>query len=327
MPTPCGEVRGTIDAHMHMMAFEFLGGSAHCGRPWHPYGAPYALVDCPDHATGVAPLETALKRQGAPRPGRLADVQGLAGPQVADPRVLLLQVARARLAGRPARLREPARRQRRRCASSIRSSATAATRWTRVRLEAERMRELQDYIDAQNGGPGKGWFRIVKDPFEARRVISEGKLAVVMGIEVSQALRLRRRTTAGRRARRRRSTASSPRSTTWASARWSSSTSSTTRSAASPATSGEHRRRHQQRQPLRDRPFWDMQTCDDEPRGRPPAALDRTATTTDASSPTASTRSCRPGTAPIYPAPPHCNEYGPDRARRAPRQPDDRQRA
>ena len=61
MPTPFGEVRGTIDGHMHMMAFEFLGGNAHCGRPWHPYGAPYALVDCPDHVTGVAPLETALK--------------------------------------------------------------------------------------------------------------------------------------------------------------------------------------------------------------------------------------------------------------------------
>jgi hypothetical protein len=44
-----GEVRGLIDAHMHMMAFEFLGGRAHCGRPWHPFGAPYALVDCVDH--------------------------------------------------------------------------------------------------------------------------------------------------------------------------------------------------------------------------------------------------------------------------------------
>ena len=44
-----GEVRGLIDAHMHMMAFEFLGGRAHCGRPWHRYGVAYALVDCPDH--------------------------------------------------------------------------------------------------------------------------------------------------------------------------------------------------------------------------------------------------------------------------------------
>jgi hypothetical protein len=54
-----------------------------------------------------------------------------------------------------------------------------------VRLQAKRLRELERYIDAQSGGPGEGWFRIVTDPFEARRVINAGKLAVVMGIEVS----------------------------------------------------------------------------------------------------------------------------------------------
>lgn len=43
--------------------------------------------------------------------------------------------------------------------------------------------QLQDYVDAQEGGPGKGWFRIVKDPTEARRVINDGKLAVVPGLE------------------------------------------------------------------------------------------------------------------------------------------------
>src|SRR3712207_7427704 len=54
-----------------------------------------------------------------------------------------------------------------------------------VRLEHQRIHELQDYIDAQYGGPGLGWFRIVDDPFEARRIMNAGKLAVVLGIEVS----------------------------------------------------------------------------------------------------------------------------------------------
>jgi hypothetical protein len=45
--------------------------------------------------------------------------------------------------------------------------------------------QVQDYIDAQEGGPGKGWYRIVKDPFEARAVINEGKLAVIPGLEFS----------------------------------------------------------------------------------------------------------------------------------------------
>lgn len=44
---------------------------------------------------------------------------------------------------------------------------------------------MEDYIDAQEGGPGKGWFRIVDSPAQARDVIREGKLAVVLGIETA----------------------------------------------------------------------------------------------------------------------------------------------
>src|SRR5204862_4829670 len=44
---------------------------------------------------------------------------------------------------------------------------------------------LERYIDAQSGGPGKGWFRVVKTPAEARAVINQGKLAVILGIETS----------------------------------------------------------------------------------------------------------------------------------------------
>ena len=55
-----------------------------------------------------------------------------------------------------------------------------------VRLQARRMREMENYIDAQAGGPGKGFYRIVTDPYQARRVVNEGKMAVIMGIEVSE---------------------------------------------------------------------------------------------------------------------------------------------
>ena len=48
---------------------------------------------------------------------------------------------------------------------------------------------MQDWIDAQHGGPGKGWFRIVTSPQQAREVIEEGKLAVVLGIETSDLFR------------------------------------------------------------------------------------------------------------------------------------------
>lgn len=43
---------------------------------------------------------------------------------------------------------------------------------------------LQAEIDQENGGPGKGWYRIVRDPEEAGKIISEGKLAVILGTEL-----------------------------------------------------------------------------------------------------------------------------------------------
>jgi hypothetical protein len=55
-----------------------------------------------------------------------------------------------------------------------------------VHIQSRDLYALQDYVDAQSGGPGKGWFRIVTDPFAARRVINAGKLAVIEGIEVSR---------------------------------------------------------------------------------------------------------------------------------------------
>lgn len=51
--------------------------------------------------------------------------------------------------------------------------------------QVEYLKDIQDYVDAQFGGPGKGFFRIVGNPSEARQVIAEGKLAVVPGLEFS----------------------------------------------------------------------------------------------------------------------------------------------
>lgn len=55
-----------------------------------------------------------------------------------------------------------------------------------IDLQILRLHEMQDYIDAQAGGPGKGFFRLVTTPQEARQVIADGKMAVLMGIEASE---------------------------------------------------------------------------------------------------------------------------------------------
>jgi hypothetical protein len=52
-----------------------------------------------------------------------------------------------------------------------------------IALQRQLVLDLQDYIDAQEGGPGKGFFRIVYSSAEARRVIEDGRMAVVLGTE------------------------------------------------------------------------------------------------------------------------------------------------
>lgn len=63
--------------------------------------------------------------------------------------------------------------------------------------EAMYMYDVQNYVDAQEGGPGKGWFRIVRSPTEARQVIADGKLAVILGLEFSNLFHCRVQFTPG----------------------------------------------------------------------------------------------------------------------------------
>ncbi|HYH89206.1 MAG TPA: Coagulation factor 5/8 type domain-containing protein [Solirubrobacteraceae bacterium] len=185
-----GEVRGLIDGHMHMMAFEFLGGRIHCGRPWHPYGVAAAMVDCPDHEPGGtgAAAENVLSYGD---PTHRHDTVGW--PTFKD------WPSHASLTHEQSYYRWLERSWRagqRIFVNLLVDNAVlcdlyplkknSCNEMDGVRLQARRIHELQDYIDAQNGGPGKGWFRIVDSPYEARRVINDGKLAVILGIEVSK---------------------------------------------------------------------------------------------------------------------------------------------
>ena len=187
--TPYGETAGYIDAHLHMMAFEFLGGRARCGRPWHPYGVTYALVDCPDHEPGGrgALLEDIVSGHtpgaghdtvGWPTFGYWPNYDSLTHEQV-----YWKWLERAWRGGL------------RMTTTLLVDNGVLCEVWAYkknscnemdgIRLQAQRLHEFERYIDAQYGGPGHGWLRIVTDPFEARRIVNAGKLAVVMGIEVS----------------------------------------------------------------------------------------------------------------------------------------------
>jgi hypothetical protein len=187
--SPEGDVRGTIDAHAHVTAFEFIGGDFHCGRPWHPLGIPYALPDCASIHWGTNGAAQDFLDYGAPV--HVHDTVGWptfrSWPKptgLSTEGDYYTGIERAWKAGLRVLVTELVDNEA--LCSIMTKRHNPCNDMDAVRLQAKDLHELQDYVDAQSGGPGKGWFRIVTDPFEARRVINEGKLAVVEGIEVSR---------------------------------------------------------------------------------------------------------------------------------------------
>ena len=53
-----------------------------------------------------------------------------------------------------------------------------------IQIQVAAMKEMAEYINTQAGGVGKGWLQIVYSSAEARQVIAENKLAVILGVEV-----------------------------------------------------------------------------------------------------------------------------------------------
>lgn len=181
------EVRGYVDAHTHGMAFEFLGGRAHCGKPWDPFGVAVALVDCPDHTvTGGygAVLEAAVSKIPTHDPVGWPTFKDWPAPDsLTHEGTYYRWLERAWRGGQ--RLFVNLLVENNQLCQIYPLKKNSCDDMDSVRLQAKRMFQMQDYIDAQFGGPGKGFYRIVRSPFEARKVINQGKLAVVMGIETS----------------------------------------------------------------------------------------------------------------------------------------------
>ncbi len=185
--SPFQEVRGFVDAHTHGMAFEFLGGSVHCGRPWHRYGVAYALVDCPDHTlTGGngAALEAVLSGNPTHDPVGWPTFKDWPAPgSLTHEGTYYRWMERAWRGGQ--RLFVNLLVENNKLCQIYPLKRNSCDDMDSIRLQARDMYRFQDYIDAQFGGPGKGFYRIVRTPSQARRVINDGKMAVVMGIETS----------------------------------------------------------------------------------------------------------------------------------------------
>ena len=189
--TPYEEVLGYNDAHLHSMAFEFLGGRARCGRPWHRYGVQYALRGCREHEIAggrAAVLENVLAgrdmAQGHDTNSGWPTFKDWPKPEALTyEQVYYKWLERSWRAG--LRMYTNLLVDNNQLCKLYPYKKHGCNEMDGVRLQYKRIQQFQDYIDAQSGGPGEGWFRIVTDPFEARRVMNAGKLAVVLGIEVS----------------------------------------------------------------------------------------------------------------------------------------------
>ncbi|HTE63269.1 MAG TPA: Coagulation factor 5/8 type domain-containing protein, partial [Solirubrobacteraceae bacterium] len=185
-----GRVGGLVEGHMHWMTYEYLGGRFHCGRPWHPYGIAYALPDCSsiEGPGGVAaPFQNFLNYGNPAQPH---DTRGY--PALTEWKASNLTyegtywrwIQRAWLGG--LRLMVMSVNENRVLCELQANRQTDCDEMATVRRGFRALHELQDYVDAQAGGPGRGFFQIVTDPYEARRVINEGRMAVVLEIEVSE---------------------------------------------------------------------------------------------------------------------------------------------
>jgi microsomal dipeptidase-like Zn-dependent dipeptidase len=188
--TSYAAVSGLLEGHMHWMTFEYFGGEFHCGRPWHRYGIPYALPDCSSvegpQGTG-APVQNALNYGNPAQPHDTTGWPKLTeggASNVTYEGTYWRWVERAWLSG--LRLMVMGINENRELCELQARRRNSCDEMDTVRLGIKDMREMQRYVDAQAGGPGRGFFQIVTDPLEARRVINQGKMAVVLEIEVSE---------------------------------------------------------------------------------------------------------------------------------------------
>jgi microsomal dipeptidase-like Zn-dependent dipeptidase len=189
---PTSRVRGFIDDHIHVGAFEFLGGRFHCGRPWSPYGVTVALRDCADHyPNGEGAVVENFFATGGPvgthSPEGWPSFAGWPRDESQTHEGTYWKwIERAWRSGLRIMVNDLV--ENRALCELYPLKQNNCNEMVSAYKQAEDMYALQDYIDAQFGGPGKGFLRIVKSPAEARQVINAGKLAMVLGVEVSEIL-------------------------------------------------------------------------------------------------------------------------------------------
>ncbi|WP_411070209.1 discoidin domain-containing protein [Streptomyces sp. cmx-4-25] len=182
-----GKVRGFVDAHNHLMSNEGFGGRLICGRTFSEAGATDPLKDCPEHypdGSGALFENITGGADGHHDPvGWPTFEDWPAHNSLTHQQNYYAWVERAWRGGQRVLVNDLVTNG---LICSILPRDRSCDEMDSIRLQARRTYELQDYVDRMYGGPGKGWFRIVTDAAQARSVVEQGRLAVVLGVETSE---------------------------------------------------------------------------------------------------------------------------------------------
>jgi microsomal dipeptidase-like Zn-dependent dipeptidase len=208
-----GSVYGFVETHSHIMSnYAFGGAGIFHGAPFHPLGVEHALPSCKQFHGEEGRQDLfgfgfdqgddldqdkmigALVSGRTPDPNHKTDGYPTFSdwPNAHSSSTHQTQyykwIQRAYLGGLRLMVQHATSNQI--ICDLLEGSDTQPTRYSCNDMVAvdriiEETRNMERYIDAQHGGPGEGWFRIVESPQEARDVINEGKMAVVLGIETS----------------------------------------------------------------------------------------------------------------------------------------------
>ncbi|MFI5820122.1 discoidin domain-containing protein [Streptomyces rishiriensis] len=183
-----GDVRGFVDAHNHLFSNEAFGGRLICGKVFSEAGVADALKDCPEHyPDGTLAIFDYITHGGDGKHdpvGWPTFKDWPAYDSMTHQANYYAWVERAWRGGQRVLVNDLVTNGM--ICSVYPFKDRSCDEMTSIRLQAKLAYDLQAYVDKQYGGAGKGWFRIVLDSAQARDVIKQGKLAVVLGVETSE---------------------------------------------------------------------------------------------------------------------------------------------